>query len=406
MPTPIPLRPFLLRRAHLRLLVAAVEQAQAAVGEAASLAAAERFFGQSFADQDALDEHLMERDGHSQFFPWLLWDAEFAAKRGKRQPSGPVGNRLLTECRDPSSREVLQALLAASADVYQVVGMNEESTVLECIADGRHVVVTEPVLRAVATAGELFLARVVDCGDCCLLDAVHACLPQGARRALLRAARKARSLPKPERLPLLLAAADRAMGRLADPGARDGQELLRVTAVHLLDDVEGLLATLASAVRDGALDQPSPWRFVIVDPDFGPAGAVLRVTRGRLYSATTSPQRARSLRSSVEKRLPVGRHACTLYRDLDGLLDPASRSSWGPVEMQTVAADWVGECLATFHDTPHAWLGGVTPREAVRTATGRTQLTAWLRTVEQVSEVAGPVYRNALQSLRRDLAEG
>jgi hypothetical protein len=110
------------------------------------------------------------------------------------------------------------------------------------------------------------------------------------------------------------------------------------------------------------------------------------------------------LRQAVQAALPGVRYVSTLVRDLDTLLDPETRIHWQNDELQTVARDWIGECLATFHDTAHPWLGGVTPREAIRTPAGRTQVHAWLRTVEQVSEVAGPGWEKALQSIWRDLS--
>lgn len=427
MPTLTPLRPYLLRRAHLQVLVAAVDRAEHALGEPMVLAAAERFFGRCFASRDTLEEFLSDCGGHSQLHPWLLWDADL--------PGGPLGHRLLRPVAKgkrsprkgfalkdpPGSRqphhdlpltgvagEVLRALLETTPDVYQVVAAGTPSTVLERLSDGRQMAVAEPVLAAVAGPGDVFVARVVDCGDTALLDAVHACLPAATRRAMVRAARKAALVPLAQRLPLLLAASTRATDRLADAGAgwRDGEGLIRVTLVHAVEDPAALQVALRDAVAAGVIEQASPRRFIIVDEGFGPPGAVLRPAGERLYAATTSPARARLLRTAIERHLPGTRPCRTLYRDLDGLLDPRNREGLPLGEARAVAEDWVGECLATFHDTAHAWLGGVTPREAVRTVVGRNQLRAWLRTVEQVSELAGPRYRTAVQSIKRELAEG
>lgn len=399
----VQLRPYLLRSAHLRMLVGAVELAQAALDEPAVLLAAERFFGRTLPDRAALEAWLIDRDAHSQFFPWLLWDADL--------PEGPLGLRLLEVRRPAVEREVLLALLATQPDVYQVLGTSAQSTVLERVADGRCVAVVEPVLRAVATRGELYIGRVLECGDCYLLDAVHACVPGTARRSLVRWARRVRDLEPELALPTLLEASRRAMRRLDKPTEpwRQGEPLLHATLAFEASDAALLDDALHRAVGQGWLDRRSSRRFTILDAQFGPVGAVLRRAGARFYAATTA-QRAGDLHTAVLARLPGLRHACTLYRDPDVLLDPNRRTAttakdgWRSDELQSFARDWIGECLATFHDTAHPWLGGVTPREAIRTPTGRSQVRAWLRTVEQVSEVAGPGYESALQSIWRELA--
>lgn len=407
-------RPYLLRAAHLRMLVGAVELAQDSLDEVPVLEAAGRFFRRVFADRAALESHLAERDAHSQFFPWLLWDADL--------PDGPLGMRLLETRRTAVDREVLLTLLATQPDVFQVVGTSAQSTVLERVADGRCVAVIEPVLRAVATRGELYVARVLECGDCYLLDAVHACLPGTARRSLVRAARRTRELPPEQALVHLMTTSTRAMRRVEVPTEpwRQGDPLLHATLAFEVVDPRALDAALDLAVTATRLEQRSSRRFSILDATFGPVGAVLRREGARLYAATTA-QRADDLQAAVTLALPGLRHACTLFRDPDVLLDPSRwpaarkdgllarqgeqpRDRWRSDELQSFARDWIGECLATFHDTAHPWLGGVTPREAIRTPTGRSQVRAWLRTVEQVTAVAGPGYESALQSIWRDLS--
>ena len=407
-------RPYLMRTAHLRLLVGAVELAQDALDEVPVLRAAARFFHRPFADRSALEAHLAERDAHSQFFPWLLWDADL--------PDGPLGMRLLATKRTAVDREVLLGLLATQPDVFQVVGTSAQSTVLERVADGRCVAVIEPVLRAVATRGELYVARVVECGDCCLLDAVHACLPATARRSLVRAARRTRELEPEQALAHLLTTSARAMRRVEVPTEpwRQGDPLLHATLAFEVLDPRALDAALNAAVAANRLERGSSRRFSILDAMFGPVGAVLRLAGARLYAATTA-QRVDDLQAAVMHALPGLRHACTLFRDPDVLLDPSrwptaqnrgepvsqparARDGWQSDELQSFARDWIGECLATFHDTAHRWLGGVTPREAIRTPAGRSQVRAWLRTVEQVTAVAGPGYESALQSIWRDLS--
>ena len=392
------LRPFLLRRAHLRVLVAAVELAQDRLGEVPVLAAASRFFGRRFRAEQALETYLSDRDAHSQFFPWLLWDAEL--------PGGPLGSRLRKTYDAGAEREVLEALLAARPDVFQVVGLGAKSTVLERVADGRCHAVSEPVLQAVAAQGELFVARVLECGDCCLLDAVHASLPGAARRALVRAARRKVEAKAEMRLPQLLSASRRAVERIAMPELpwQGSGALLRATHVFDVSDKRKLVATLKGAVQSGELQAQSASRFVVADEQFGPVGAVLRISGERLYAATSSSLKTHALRRALEGTLGSLTYSCTLYRDLDALLDPRLRDRWAAGELRSIAQDWVDECIATFRDTPHDWLGGVTPREAVRTPAGRLQVRAWLRAVERVSEVAGPGYRSALQSIWRELA--
>ncbi|MFZ4576818.1 MAG: hypothetical protein ACOYOB_00370 [Myxococcota bacterium] len=392
-------RPHLLRRAHLRLLLAAVELAQRSLGEAGVLTAARRFLGRSFTRRQALEDYLHDHDAHSHFFPWLLWDAPL--------PDGPLGRRLIACHRRGPEREVLDALLSARADVYQVTGSDGDATLMTRVADGEVLRVIEPVLGAVAARGELFVARILAFPDCALLDAVHASLPAVGRRAMVRAARRIAVVDQEHHLAQLLAASRRALERIAEPTApwREAGVLLRATLVFTVADSPVLEAALGSAVASGALAQRHGSRsYVIRQESFGPVGAVLRVAAGRLYAATGSAPRTRLLRSAVERHLPGLLYSFTVFRDLDALVDPALRQGWENDELQRVAQDWVGECLATFHDTPHPWLGGVTPREAVRTPAGRAAVQAWLQTVEQVTKVAGPGYHHELQSLWRDLA--
>ncbi len=398
------IRPYLLRSAHLRVLVQAVERAQHHLGDVEVLRAAEQHFGEKFATGGDLERYLDEGDLHSQFFPWLLWDAQLRASPAG--PAGPLGMRMLQGARTGAERDVLTALLQTPPTAFQVAGSNKLAVVLERLHDGRCFAIDEAVLRAVATKGEIYVARVLDLGDVFLLDAVHACAPTAARRSLIRVARRVEQEARPNRLtPLLLACVrglDRATGQQMPWRASTGN--LRQTHVFALPDVQKTQQLLQEAVQNGHLTRHSDRHFVFTGSQLGPAGATLRLTQDRLHAATTAGWQVAPLREAVKNHFGPLQFLLTLCCDLDALFDPAQRSRWDQEELQCLAQDWVDERLVNFHDTPHEWLGGATPRQAVRTALGRTQVQAWLRAMEKVSEVAGPRYRSALQRIWRELA--
>lgn len=399
--TPIRLRPHLLRKIHLQALVTAMDGVQERLGHREVLRGAGRFFKREFRSGAELSSYLRDRDAHTQFHPWLLWDA--------RLEGGKMGARLLRGLlrRGGPDREVCQALLDAAPTVYQVVGNGELSTVLERVTDGQCIAIEEPVLQAVSTPGELLVARILDLGDCHLLDAVHTCLPPGARRAMVRAARSCEKRPVDEHLPRLLAAASRAMDRLCrdltpltDP---DGQPMMRATLLFETDDAEALLQALVEAAGRGELYVRGPRRYVIAQQGIGHPGVSLRLTGSRLYVATSTIDRIDALVEDVLAALPGLRYCMALYRDLDALLDTEDLEEDRHGELARLAQDWVDEYLSRFQDTPQRTLGDLTPREAVRTPRGRDKVLAMLQTVERFSQTVGADCRSQMDSLLHEL---
>ncbi len=398
------LQPHLLRAAHLRVLVAAVDQAQMAFDDAEVLIAAGRFFGRAtFASADALQVWLDEHDAHAQFLPWLLWDAD--AEPGV-QPEHDLAKRLRRQFRSGPEKTVLKALRATRPDVYAVFAVDGKTTTLERLRDRAQVVVHEPVLRSMAAVGEVFVARVVEVGGLHLLDAVHASLPAVCRPAMLRVAKRLELLPNERRLPTLLSAASRSLSRVrpvaerfAGPAGR-----MRWTMVFAVDDTVRVQEALRRSTLDGQLARLSPNRFAVLDPTLGPIGATLRLAGGRFFAATSAPGGLTRLRTGLPPLIGLQPQA-TLVRDLEPLFDARRRSEWSSSELQSVAREWMGECLTAFQDTAQPWLDGATPREAVRTADGRIRVKAWLSHVEVVGEVAGPGYNTAVQRLWRELAD-
>ena len=400
-PTPIRFRPHLLRRTHLRALLTAVDGVQKRLAEPEVLAAAGRFFNRSFNDGPELTAWLRERDAHTQFHPWLLWDA--------RLPSGRLGARMLRSLRDSGGveREVADALLATEATVYQVIGSNEHSTVIERVADGHCLVLNEPVLQAVSTQGELLVARILDLGDCHLLDAVHACLPPAGRRAMVRAARRSALLPAEQRLPKLLAASARAMRRLVDDLAPmtgpAGEPLMRATLVFEATGPEALRRSLEEAADRGDLSRRGVDRYVIDQPGFGHVGASLRATEHRLHVTTGSVERLDEIRTELQAALPTVRYRLTLLRDLNALLVADNDEADGNEELVRLAQDWVEEYLSRFQDTPQRTLDDLTPREAIMTRRGRDKVLAMLHSVERFSETVGADCRSQMDTILSEL---
>lgn len=398
------LQPHLLRAAHLRVLVAAVDQAQMAFDDAEVLEAAGRFFAREpFTSADTLQVWLDDHDAHAQFLPWLLWDAEADAAVPSRNS---LSRRLARQFRSGPEKTVLKALALTRPDVYAVVAVDGKTTTMERLRDRSLVVVHEPVLRSMAAIGEVFVARVVEVGGLHLLDAVHASLPAICRPAMLRIAKRLDTLPAERRLPTLLSAASRSLSRVRPTPARlpGPAGRMRWTMVFAVDDVLRVQEALKRATQDGQLARLAPNRFAVLDPTLGPIGATLRLSGPRFFAATSAPGGVNRLRSGLPPLIGLQPQA-TLVRDLEPLFDARRRSEWSSSELQSVAREWMGECLTAFQDTAQPWLDGATPREAVRTADGRIRVKAWLSHVEIVGEVAGPGYNTAVQRLWRELAE-
>lgn len=411
------LQPHLLRAAHLRVLVAAVDQAQMAFEDVEVLVAAGRFFNRApFSSADALQIWLDEHDAHAQFLPWLLWDAhtdEQPPEKPQKCPRGQddLSRRLTRQFRSGPEKTVLKALRATRPDVYAVVAVDGNTTAMERLRDRAQIVVHEPVLRSMAAVGEVFVARVVDVAGLHLLDAVHASLPAVCRPAMLRVAKRLDALPSEWRLPTLLKAAARSLDRVRPASGRPTSRLagpagrMRWTMVFAVDDAVRVQESLRRLTADGRLARLSAQRFALLDTTLGPVGATLRLANGRFFAATSAPGGVNRLRTGLAPLIGLQPQA-TLVRDLEPLFDARRRSEWSSSELQSVAREWMGECLTAFQDTAQPWLDGATPREAVRTADGRVRVKAWLSHVEVVGEVAGPGYNTAVQRLWRELADG
>ena len=389
----------LLARAHVRVLVAAVGYGQTQFDRAHVLKAATTFFGASVLNRADLEAELDEQEAHAHFLPWLLWDAP----RSPRAPA--LAADLRDRFRSGVERTVLDGLLAVRPDAYAVASVDAAGVALERLADGARTWLDDTTLRAVAAVGEIYIARILFVGDVALLDAVHACLPAAARPHLEKAALRAGRVARSKALPTFLAACQRVSQRLArlQPGLAEVRGQMHATLVFALPAGAAVTDRLEALATSGDLERRRD-RLSIRRPSIGPVGTVLRVSVGRLLASTSAPWRARSLRVAVERAMPGVRYLCTLYRDMGPLFDVGRREELPRHELRRLAEDWLGECLLTFSDTPHVWLDGATPREAVRTPSGRTQVQAWLRDVERLGEVAGPACRAAVDSLRQDLA--
>ncbi|GEM_PF-3413539 len=397
---PISFRPYALRRAHLRVLVSAMDSVQDYVSDPEVLAAAARFYDRDFATGELLQRYLTSNDGHSQFYPWLLWDA--ALDRGR------LGPRLLSaETRAGGCEaEIAKALLNTRADVYQITRCDDDLATLERVADGALIEVEEPVLATVSAPGELLVARILDLGDQHVLDAVHCCLPPQGRRALVRAARKVRRIPIEEQLPKLIAAAGRAMRRLRmeQPSlvAPDGGAVVQTTLVFTTRDAAAINRRLEEASDRGLLRERRR-DFVVAASGADLVGVSLRLSGDRLHATTSCEGRLDRLRERLEAWLPGLTYIATVYRDLDALLATDEWHSEEARELRRLGEQWLEEYLSAFNDRPQRTLGGVTPREAVRTARGRTKVRALLRSVQRFSDAVGTDCNGVVDSLWAEL---
>jgi hypothetical protein len=367
------------------------------------LAAAERFFARNFADAEALANYLRRRDAHSQFYPWLLWDAEL---RG-----GKLGRKILRKRLElgRDDAELLVALEGSSPDAYQIVAAGAGDTLLERIADGLQFSVTEPVLDAVATVGDILIGRVLALQVCNLLDAVHIVLPSDARLALLRAGRKAARLPREQRLPTLMTASFRALARLDRPMpplcAPEGGPVIRATIAFDVAPGQELALTLERLCRDDVLAREPNGDYRVVGAALGALGARLYTRRGRLHAATRSVARAERLRVSLPALLPQLSPRLTVVCDLSALHADESLDFDESPSVAAMTRDWVDEYLHDLGDRPLAALGGATPRQAVKSPAGRTRVKALLRALEPLTEIAGPDCRLSLDHFWRSLAQ-
>ena len=314
----IRLRPKLLRRDHLKILMVAMDAVQDELAADSVLRAAERFFRRTFEDGDELERYLHDEDAHSQFFPWLLWDAGV--------PNQRLGAKLVLRAEQwgPAGIEVLDALLRTDAELYQVLHASDRLVALERLRDGHRVALNEPVLQSVVSAGELLVARVLELRDCSLLDAVHSCLPTSARRGMVRAARRAAKLPDSDRLPALLAAEKRAMSRIrrkqAAAQATTEDSLVEATSFFRVVDLSPVERALSEAAESGVLQPRSQGGWIV--PPQGPeeAGAVLQLTDQQLRVQTTSLQRAESTAAYLADLIPGLQLGLTVLSLPSGLL--------------------------------------------------------------------------------------
>ncbi len=389
-------RPHLLRRRHLALLVAAMDAVQETLERPEVLAAAGRFFERPFHDGEALSTLLRERDAHSQFYPWLLWDADFRA--------GSLGRRLMgRRCnRHTDDRALLEALGEAAPDVYQIVQCRGGSTLLERVRDGARVAVDEPVLGAVSAPGDLLIARIVTLTECWLLDAVHIVLPGATRRGMVRAARRAHALPRERRLQTVMNAAFRALARMrrrqAPLRAPDGAPLLRATATLEIVDTAALRVGIDRLCDIGELEATDDGGWRVVGGTLGAVGATLRLRGGLLYASTRSMRRAERLRAALVERVGGLRAGLTVICDLGAMLHEDRVELEGDLDVARMTRDWVEEYLRDLDDRPLTTLGGDTPREAMRTAAGRGRVRALLRSLEALGEVGGPECKRSLDA--------
>jgi hypothetical protein len=397
--TPTSLRQHQVRRAHMRVLVRAIESAHEAMADADVLAAAAVFFGRRVDSERMLQQLMVDQDAEVQVLPWLLWDAP--------EPSGPLGQRLLSKTKSALERELLRGLLTAGVALWRVRRVEGAYADLERLDDRRTARVFEPLLEQGPPAGELLVARVVDLGDVQVLDAVHMALPAGCAPRLVRSARAAAVLPRHRQLRALLRAASRvAQTAVAAPRRPLHHDTLRATLVFRHEDEGSALQGLHQAAARGELEVAGPRRFAVTATGSGPLGAVLRVHGQRVHASTIRPAQMTSLRAAVEQWLPGAVWTMTVHRDLSALFDRDLQHPASAAEMRALASDWLSEVLAGFGETPLEPLGGITPREAARTQQGRQQLRLWLQAAANVAACADPRYQLQLQKIAMDLSAG
>ncbi len=393
------LRHHQLRRVHMRLLTRAVEFAQENLEQPEVLAAASRFFAQRLHSIRDLEARLLDDDADVQFYPWLLWDADLG--------DGPLGLRLPMRGRSAMEHEVWTALLATRPAAWLLRTSAAATAELVHLGEGRVAQIVEPMLEHGPPAGEVLVARVVDLGDHHLLDAVHAALPGRSQGAMARAQKLVTGETSERQLRRLLRAAaeaarsekPRRSGGLAHTG-------VRTTLILQHESEASCLVALQAACAQGALEQLGPRRFAFKGGGLAPAGAVLRLHSERVHASTIHRDRVADLQRAVAELLPTAVLTMTMHRDIAGLLQGNGPAAVSRGELRALANDWLNEALVEFGDTPHADLGGQTPRALSQTTEGIAKMRAWFRAVAPLAALADPRYQQQLATLIGDFAAG
>ncbi|MBI5609972.1 MAG: hypothetical protein HY902_13950 [Deltaproteobacteria bacterium] len=398
------LRHHQLRRVHMRLLTRAVEFAQENLEQPEVVAAASRFFAQRLHSVRDLEARLLDDDADVQFYPWLLWDADLGeGPLGE----GPLGLRLPMRGRSTMEHEVWTALLATRPAAWLLRASEGKSAELLHLGDGRRAPIVEPMLEHGPPAGEVLVARVVDLGDLYLLDAVHAALPGRTQAAMARAQKlAARETAERQLRRLLSAATAAAHSEKPRRGGTLPHTGVRTTLVLQHASEAACLEALHAACARGTLDQLGPRRFAFAGGSLAPAGAVLRLHAERLHASTIHRDRVADLQSAVSELLPEAVLTMTMHRDLAGLLHGGGPTAVSRGELRALANDWLNEALVDFGDTPHADLGGQTPRALSQTTEGIAKMRAWFRAVAPLAALADTRYQQQLASLIGDFAAG
>ena len=391
-------RDHLLRKMHFQTLVQAVALVHGALDDPRVLACASRFFRVPVLSGRELEKLVVSHDCETQFVPWLLWDAEM--------PDGPLGAGLGRQLQDKRQREILRALMQTAPDVWQFSSIGSKSVQLRRLRDDRRAELTDPVLRQGPQPGDLIIGRVVDVGDTQLLDAVHESLPASCERAMRTAAIRIALLPVEARLWQLRRAAVLALTDATRAPPRRSLlqgELSRTTLVFEVPKDQDVLALLDRVATTNEVIWVGPRRFVVSPGQPAPAGAVLRLVKGRLHASTIRADKVAALQALVQAAVPAARLQLVLHRNLRDLFDPALRARLGKTELHTLASDWLSEQLALKGDARLIGSPSQTLREATASRSGKLRVRAWLRRLAPVAQWAEPGYQLALQALTQEL---
>lgn len=370
---------------------------------------AEERFGQTFFD------HVHEAFGNNEEAAslWGHWAVYHACIQGR-----PVADWFLEERGGrltAAERDWIAAQQAAWLGMWEVTDVTPgESLTLQDLLTGATRQVREVSASQFLVSRDVVLGRIVDQGKQSLLCGMHQrSLPPLAAADVLQQVRTRLRLKKaipPERLRsetigcYILARWDQTIARLLEqaktpPRLRntDGDDLL-ATVDHFIIQEAGRAAVLAKlASIDGADvddgDAPGTNTCVLTRADSAGAArgrtilGIARIAATGLSLETNSQKRADALRCTIEAACgPLIRHRGREHSDPTSPLVQSSLRGTSEAldtpEIHAFIRQHKEQHYATWADTALPALNGKTPREAVKTAAGKTRVDALLKDME------------------------
>ncbi|MCB9729298.1 MAG: DUF2384 domain-containing protein [Deltaproteobacteria bacterium] len=376
------------------------------------VAAVKQFYGLEMDVATAEAEILEDADERIRFFPWLLWD-------WRPQPDEPsIGERFLHDHEHaPHERRLVEALCESFIGWYEALqDATEDGVAVRDMQTGEALHIDDDGLAGELLQGQLLQARLVRVrtsdAPCVLVDAVYAVISASGRRAVQA---EIDSLPRTLGSPAvackvyaaeLLEAAEHLLETLARPPVpldRNGELMALCRASYGAED----------AARIGAL--------VSGDPSFSDEGqglwtwqrdgavrAFVELGAGRADAGATTLGDLQALGQHLRQAGGVVASPLASVADfaaaVEGWVQSGSGGPWFRAlpHVTEAASAWLFAWTRRWMDLPLGELGDRTPREALRTAEGRTRVEALIERLRSLGDGRGGALLD-VDALRQDL---